>query len=134
MTLVDVKDYIKTLGIGSYFSVGRIDKSKDESIGIYQRAEYAPARIAIGGPSATKTQVLKVSILVHWNNNAKTTEQNAQALYRALLDASDATIGGVTIDCLIPATAEAVDVGSDENGVYERVIWVDIYYQKEEED
>ena len=125
--LTDIRDYIQTFGVGEHFSVGKIDANKDKSIGVYQRANYGTAQTKLG--KETKTLVKEISILVHWNKNAKETEINAQLIYDGLLNASNVTIKSHPISYIDLRMPESVDVGTDDKGVYERVIWVDFYYE-----
>lgn len=37
------------------------------------------------------------------------------------------------IDYLYLAVPEPVDIGTDDKGIYESVIWIDLYYQRKEE-
>jgi len=132
LTLADIRDYIKSLGVGTNFSIGKIDVNKDESVGIYQRPNYGNANIAVGGLETTKTQIKEVSILVHWNKNAKETEAAAQSIFNELLTAENVTINEQPVSYIALRMPEPVDVGTDDNGTYERVIWADFYYQEEE--
>lgn len=132
MTLADIRDWLKTFGVGDNYYIGKLDVKQDKSIGVYQQPVYGPANIAIGGLGETKTAVKQVSVLVHWNNNAKETEENAQYLYNSLLCINDVTVGDTHVDYVYLGVPEPVDVGTDDNGVYERVILIDFYYQKEE--
>lgn len=128
--LADIRDWLKGLGVGEHFYIGKLDNKQEKSIGVYQRESYEPARISIGGLDATKTLVKKVSVLIHWNKNAKETEEMAQLLYSKLLCRDDVTINDTHIDYIYLAVPEPIDVGTDDKGVYERVIWMDLYYQK----
>ena len=130
MTLADIRDWIKELGVGEHFYIGKLDNKKEKSIGVYQREPYGPPQIAIGGLDATKTAVKQVSILIHWNKNAKETEGSAQFLYNKLLCERNVIINGTHVNYIYLAVPEPIDVGTDESGVYERVIWMDLYYER----
>ena len=139
--LADVRDWLKTLALtDATWSIGRYEANKEKRVCVYTRADYGSAQAAIGGSEATKTEVKHVSVVVHWNRNHKETEVAALALYDALKFNPRATIGGTTangvttggvdltyIDLQLP---EPQDVGSDENGIYERVIWIDLYFEE----
>lgn len=131
MTLADIRDYIKTLGVGVNFSIGKIDVNKEKSIGIYQRPDYGMAQTQLG--RNTKTQTKQISILIHWNKNAKETEANAQALYNALLTAENVTINNEPVNYIDLRMPEPADLGTDDLGIYERTIWADFYYQVRKE-
>lgn len=133
MTLADIRDWLKTIRVGAeHYYAGKIDAGKEKVIGVYERPEYGPAEVALGGLETTKTLHRRLSILVHWNRNAKETESAARYLYNNLLCAENVTIGGIHIDVLALGVPYPVDVGTDDSGIFERVIWIDLYYQKED--
>ena len=39
-------------------------------------------------------------------------------------------INDIKVDFLSMQVPEPVDVGTDDKGIYERVIWFDIYYER----
>lgn len=131
MTLSDVRDWLKTLGLAGHYYVGKLDRKADKSIGVYSRAGTGTQPdTALGGLDCTKTELKRVSILLHWNNNARETETAAQALFEALRAAESVQIGGRQVDYICLMVPEPVDVGTDEAGIYERVIWANIYYER----
>ena len=76
MTLAEVRDWLKTISTAEHFYIGKLDAKQDKSLGVYSRAALGqPPDIALGGLSCTKTAVKQVSILLHWNQNAKETEK-----------------------------------------------------------
>lgn len=131
MTLAEVRDWLKTISAAEHFYIGKLDAKQDKSLGVYSRAALGqPPDIALGGLSCTKTAVKQVSILLHWNQNAKETEAAAQALFEALQAVEPIQIGQTQVAFLQLLVPEPVNVGTDDNGVYERVIWVDFYYRR----
>lgn len=131
MTLTAVRDWLKTFTAAEHYYIGKLDAKQDKSLGVYSRATMGQLPdIALGGLSCTKTAVKQVSILLHWNQNAKETDTAAQALFEQLQTAETIQIGGTQVAFLQLLVPEPVDVGTDDNGVYERVIWVDFYYRR----
>lgn len=134
VSLADVRDWLKGLGVpaGASWSIGRFDGKAERSCCVYQRPSYDGAQVALGGPEATRTLVKRASVLVHWNRNARETEQAAQALYDAIASRATAHpgIGGDEATYIALELPEPVDLGSDSNGVFERTIWIDIYYEE----
>ena len=131
MTLAEVRDWLKTISTAEHFYIGKLDAKQDKSLGVYSRAALGqPPDIALGGLSCTKTAVKQVSLLLHWNQNAKETEAAAQALFEAIQAAEPIQIGQTQVAFFQLLVPEPVDVGTDDNGVYERVIWVDFYYRR----
>ena len=133
ITLAEVRDWIKTFNAANNYYIGKIDNKKENSIGIYQRKTIDGPRVAIGGRTLASYDVKSISILIHWNKNANETEKRAQYLYNRLFEAESVVIGGTPIKMIALLQNEPVDVGTDDNNVYERVIELDLYYERERE-
>lgn len=129
--LSNIRDYVKSLGIGDNFYIGKLDNKQEKSIGIYQLGRRAPVS-AIGGLSSY--EVKSISILIHWTKNADETEKAAFELYKKLEAAKKEVliIGSTQIQFINMLQSEPVDVGTDDNLVYERVIEIEIYYRKDD--
>lgn len=130
LALSDIRDWIKTLGVGENFYTGKLDNKKEKSIGIYQRPSYGKAEIAIGGLKNTKTRSKQISVLVHWTKYSSETDEAAQRLYDAIAETKELEIAGKHVDHILLDMPEPADVGTDDAGVYERVIWITLYYQE----
>lgn len=130
LTLAEVKDWLKTFDIGEYFYIGKLDNKKEKSIGVYQRKNTDSPVMAIGGLENKKYEVKPISVLLHWNNNANDTEKAALSLFEKLLNTSDLVIGQTHINYIRLMVSEPQDVGTDDKGIYERVIWFDLYYER----
>lgn len=131
ITLAEVRDWIKTFNAANNYYIGKIDNKQENSIGIYQRKTIGGPRVAIGGRSLASYDVKSISILIHWNKNANETEKRAQYLYNRLFETESVVIGGTPIKMIALLQNEPVDVGTDDNNVYERVIELDLYYERE---
>jgi len=134
MNLSGVKDWIKSYEIAEHYYVGKLDNKQEKSIGIYQGSLSGHARECLGGFVNNGYEVKSVSLLIHWNNNAKETEDAAIDLFQKLRSETNIQISGIFVHFLTLTVAEPQDVGTDDNGVYERVITFDLYYKKEEEE
>lgn len=132
LTLKDIRQYISGLGIAadSNVYIGKLDNKKQKSIGIYNRKMDGPAQIALGGLECTTYTTRPISLLVHWNKSVSESEEAAYRLYETLLKESGLMIGDTEIRCLVLQVPQPVDVGTDDNGVYEYVIWLDFIYQR----
>lgn len=133
ITLAEVRDWIKTFNAANNYYIGKIDNKQENSIGIYQRKTIDGPRVAIGGRLLASYDVKSISILIHWNKNANETEKRAQYLYNRLFEAESVVIGGIPVKLIALLQNEPVDVGTDDNNVYERVIELDLYYERERE-
>lgn len=129
--LAEIRDWIKNFGIGENFYIGKLDNKKDKSIGIYQRrTQDQTYHTAIGGINCTKVNTKHVSILLHWNKNARETEEAANDLFEKIIETTDITIAKKHIYYVRMDTNEPIDVGTDEKGIYERVIWITFFYER----
>lgn len=131
--LSDVRDWLKSFDIGDNFYVGKLDNKKEKSLGVYSRKETAAPRIAIGGLPNTSYDVKKISVLIHWNKNAVETERAALSLFEKLREQNNLEIGHTQVKYLRLMVPEPQDVGTDESGIYERVIWFDLLYERKGE-
>ena len=133
--LKDVADYIAGLGLveDGHVYVGKLDAKKQKSIGIYNRGSSGQPFTAVGGLECTSYGTKPVSLLVHWNRNAVETEQAAGSLFEKLRTASGVVIGNHPVDALRLMIPEPQSVGTDDEGIYEYVIWMDILYSRKEQ-
>ncbi|MEE0740792.1 MAG: minor capsid protein [Emergencia sp.] len=129
MMLADIRDWLKTFTVAEHYYIGKLDGKKEKSLGVYQRNVGLP-NMAIGGLNQTSYRTKSVSILLHWNRNAAETEKAAFALYEKIISKENPVIGDEKVYYIKPQTPEPVDVGTDEAGVYERVIWLDLYFER----
>lgn len=133
ITTDDVMQWIKSLGAfddETKYTMARLDSSKEKRIGVYPRTDYATVDVAVGGRDTTVTHVKPVQVLVHWTKNARDTENTAQALYNALAYNPRGVINGHAVSYVELQSSEAIDLGADDNGIFERVIRFDIHYQE----
>jgi AAA15 family ATPase/GTPase len=119
--------------IADHFYIGKLDNKKDKSIGVYQLQRNSTSNIAVGGLSNTKIMEKSVSILIHWNTNAKETEEKAYELYYKLLNLRNFDINEYKVNYIRLLVPEPIDVGTDSKNIYERVIQATFYYMKKEE-
>jgi hypothetical protein len=128
LLLADIKDWLKTVYDADHYYTGKLDNKKTKSIGVYQRSSYGPKRVGVGG--GKKYEIKNISVLVHWNENSKETEIAAIELFEKLETMRQFKIGDTFVYYLSMQVNEPVDVGTDDNGIYERVIWFDVYYER----
>lgn len=134
MTVEDVLSWIKTLSTKpDHYYAGTLLSKKDKSFGVYQLKESRAREVAVGGLPTTKTVSKGISILVHWNASTRETEVAAADLYADIQNAIGVTIGGHSVSYINLLYNEPVDIGTDDNGVCERVIEFIIYYERSTE-
>ncbi len=128
--LEDIKDWIKTIFNAEHYYMGKLDNKQDKSIGVYQRKTNNPPRMCIGGKTNTSYEVKPISILLHWSNDASETEKAAYKLFNSIKQCGNVIINNVQIPYIQLLNSEPIDVATDDKGIYERVIELDIYYKK----
>lgn len=129
MRVSDIRDYIETLGLADivYSSKMPVDGTP-RMIGVYNSKHPYPYKPAIG--TQMSYGILHVTILIHWTRDPDETEEQTDRVFKALTEAREAEVNGKTIKFILPEY-EAMDVGTDPNGIFERVIEAAIYYKKE---
>lgn len=131
MTVENVLEWIKTLPTKpDHYYAGTLNTKKEKSFGVYQLSEHQKRVLALGGMSNTKTGVKGISILIHWNESTRETENIAAQLYADLAAAEFPVIGEKTVNYIQLLHNEPIDVGTDENGICERVIELVLFYER----
>ena len=129
LTIAAVREWIASFGMATdeHVYIGKLDNKQQKSIGVYARNGSGPP---LGGLGCTTYGVRRFSLLVHWNRSKSESEKAAYELYEKFEHISSLDIGETHIDYLRLMVPEPQDVGTDENGVYEYVIWLDLIYQR----
>lgn len=130
LTLGDIRNYLAGLGIADQVYIGKLNNKKDHSIGVYHRKGSGPPVTALGGIENSSYDIRRISLLIHWDKDVNASERTAYELYNKLQNVSSLNIGDTHVNFLILQTPEPEDVGTDDNGVYEYVIWLDFVYQR----
>ena len=131
MTLDDVLAFVRSLPTkAEHYYAGILNSKAEKSIGVYQLGERRARDIAIGGLPSTRIAVKGISILVHWNESTRESDNIAAKLYADIAAADTPTIGGRKVDYINILHNEPIDVGTDNNGICERVIELIIYYER----
>jgi hypothetical protein len=129
LTMLEIADMLAdSLDFGN-ITANSIDETQNKTIGIYQRADFAP-RECIGTDSSYETA--KVRLLLRWGNNPAEAEQKASetgGIIQALRDMP-------TAEHIIKfADLKAVRyLGKDEKGICEYAIDADIIYSERNEE
>ena len=85
---------------------------------------------ALGGEKYSTYNIRPVSLLVHWTKDKSEAEAAAYKLFEKLKNVTSLSIKDTHINYLRLMVPEPQDVGTDDNGVYEYVIWLDFIYQR----
>ena len=130
ITLADVRDYLKSLNLFSGYYVGRIDANKKNVIGVYDLRNRARHKTI--GENTQRYDIKGVSLLIHGDTNKTNTEQLAIKLYEALENAENAVIAGRKVSIIDLQQDAPIDVDADSSKVYEYVIEVLFYVERED--
>ena len=129
VTLADVRDYLKSFDLFTAYYVGRIDASKKNVLGVYD--SMPNRRHKTIGKGTQRYDIKGVSLLIHGDTNKTNTEKLAISLYEALESAEDGKIAGRNINIIDLQQDAPIDVDADSNKVYEYVIEVLFYVERE---
>lgn len=132
MRIDQVKNWLKQQlsDVGQGIYVGTIDGNAEKCLGVYRQKQSGPARICLGGPEQTKTDQLRVSILVHWGNSSVQAEEKACSVWQLFYGLTDTIMDGTRV-CYADPGAGPIPLGRDERGVFEYVVEIRLIYEKE---
>ena len=130
VTLADVRDYLKSFDLFTAYYVGRIDASKKNVLGVYDLMPNRRHKTI--GKGTQRYDIKGVSLLIHGDTNKTNTEKLAISLYEALESAEDGKIAGRNINIIDLQQDAPIDVDADSSKVYEYVIEVLFYIEREE--
>jgi hypothetical protein len=129
IALADVRDYLKSFNLFQGYYVGRIDASKKNVLGVYDLRRRERHKTI--GKNTQKYDVKGVSLLIHGDTNKTNTEKLAIELYEALESATDGKIAGREVNIIGLLQDAPIDVDADSNKIYEYVIEVNFYVERE---
>ena len=130
LTCDDVLSLIESFNLAEHYYIGKLDNKKDKSIGVYN-GDKLPNRVCLGGYENNLYDVQRFTILIHWNSNPNDTEIIANTLYEKLSLINDKNINNKYIYYISMLYNQSIDVSTDDNGIYERVIDIEIYSRKD---
>lgn len=102
-------------GITSY---GFINKNKAQTIGLYERRS-----VSVDTFRESSYLIKQLTILVHWSKSSNECEIKAEEIADKL---DRLSFDGGWVDVESPP----IDVGRDENEIFERTIDITIYYER----
>lgn len=123
--LAEFKDYLKSLDVADYYYIGKIENIKEKVIGVYSVGNMERVE-AVG--RASSYDVAELQILVHWNRNARESEEASRSLYESIRYIQDEQMGDIYVAFVDLEYGEPVFLGTDENNVYEYSIMLRVYF------
>ncbi len=129
ISLKKIKDYFKTeFHWTDSISIGKIDQNQEKAVCFYNSKRnlfYSPV---IGGKENKSTYIKPITILLRYTKNQDSAEIKAQEIYE-FFEERTFYIDEKRIFTVMN-TNNPIDLGSDENGVYEYSIELDLYIYK----
>lgn len=129
--LADIRDWLKTFNLFDNYYIGRIDKKKSNSLGVYNLQDSGRHEV-IGNLKAYEKK--GISLLIHGNTNKSDTEAKAFELYseieRLMYNCEYPKIGNKQVYFIELIHNQPIDVDQDESSTYEYVIELNIYFEK----
>ena len=123
----DVKNYLKeNFKSVEHFYVGKLDTKYKKSLCVYDINKVKNSSV-IGGDAARLSKRRDFTVLLHYDGYSDT-ERVAYELYDFIKNISRTQVGNHDVTCVIMHNDGPIDVGSDDNLVYARVIDFTMYY------
>lgn len=127
MTLKEIKDYFKSeFGWTEGISIGKIDKNLDKAICFYNHGQI-PKIATVGGKTNKSYSVKSVNILLRWTSNADEAERKAHEIYN-FFDEKEFIHNNKRV-FVISQYESPIDLGTDDEGIYEYSILFDFYFK-----
>lgn len=126
-----VRDLLKlnnNLEINRYFC-GKIDNKYEKSICVYDLKDASKRNIAISGEEMT-TGIKKFSILIRWNKNYLETSEASENIYNYLTTLNHLSYNNIDINYVELLDDTPIDLHCGDDGIYERLIDLKIYYKE----
>ncbi len=131
LLLTDLCKYIQSkIDVGEGITAGVLDAERERYIGVFDNNRAPDFRIAIGGADCTRYYKQKISILVHWVGTQREAEEKAREIFDLFYGVSDLHIAGSHIAFFAASAPQCIGFTADK--VYEYVVPVEIYINKEE--
>lgn len=126
----DVLSLVETFNMAEHYYIGKLDNKKDKSIGVYN-GDKLPYHVSLGGFESNLYDVQRFTLLIHWTTHPHDTEVIANKLHEKLSSVTNININDKYIYYINMLYNQPIDVSTDDNGIYERVIDIEIYSRKD---
>lgn len=129
ISLKQIKDYFKTeYEWSESISIGKIDNNQEKAVCFYNSKRQLAYSPVIGGKNNKSTYIKPITILLRYTKNQDSAENNAQLIYE-FFEERTFSIAGKRI-FVIMNTEEPVNLGTDDKGIYEYLIEMDLYIER----
>lgn len=129
ITLAQIRDYFKSdFKWSDSISSGKIDNNKDKAICFYNSKRNLSYQPVIGGKKLKTTYIKPIAILLKYTKNQNDAEVKAQEVYE-FFEERTFLIGNKRIFTKM-YNEEPMNLGTDDNGVYEYSIEINLYIER----
>ena len=113
LRLADVRSYLITQGIATDIYLGKIDRTKDQVLGLYG-LNGTENNVRVGGNTY---ETIAFQVLVHWTKSYSTAETKAISIYDLFFDNQTPTIGTSSVIDIRCLNGKPVYLDTDENNI-----------------
>ena len=129
MTLSDLRDYFKIkFPWKDSISVGKIDKNQDQAVCFYHSKVSRPKINTVGGKGNRSYTLKPMSILLRFGKNYEAAAEKAREIYD-FFDEKTYDLKNERVFIISPYDGP-IDLGTDDQGVYENSLEFDLYITK----
>ncbi len=131
MTLKQIKDYFKeTFLWEESISIGKIDKDKDKALCFYNSRIQSPKIGIVGGKKNRSYEMKPITLLLRYGTNADIAEIKVKEIYD-FFDEREFFLDDKRV-FVVSRYDSAIDLGTDDNGIYEYSFEFNVYQTNKE--
>ena len=129
ISLKQIKDYFKAESSWTdSISIGKIDNNQEKALCFYNSKRNLAYSPVIGGKNNKSTYIKPITILLRYTKNQDSAESKIQEIYE-FFEGRTFSINQKRIFVMMN-TEEPINLGTDEKGVYEYSIEMDLYIER----
>lgn len=129
VSLKQIKDYFKTeYEWSESISIGKIDNNQEKAVCFYNSKRNLAYSPVIGGRNNKSTYIKPITILLRYTKNQDSAEKEIESIYE-FFEGRTFFVNQKRIFVMMN-TDEPINLGSDEKGVYEYSIELDLYIER----
>ena len=129
ISLKQIKDYFKSeFNWSDSISIGKIDNNQEKAICFYNSKRQLAYSPVIGGKSNKSTYIKPITVLLRYTKNQDSAENKIESIYE-FFEERTFFIGEKRI-FVIMNTDGPINLGTDDKGIYEYSIEMDLYIER----
>ena len=129
ISLKQIKDYFKSeFNWSDSISIGKIDNNQEKAICFYNSRRQLAYSPVIGGKSNKSTYIKPITVLLRYTKNQDSAENKIESRYE-FFEERTFFIGEKRI-FVIMNTDGPINLGTDDKGIYEYSVEMDLYIER----